>query len=422
MNQHRYDIIALGDSLASRLATVLLAKAGKKVLTFRPQHPPFTPWLFNSIHLGQVLDQLGGRNNLTAARKLQVITGESRLELHGREPLSEELRREFPSSHNQVAHLLQTLEVLGNRLESQLLSSGGLPLFDLAGRLRFRRKLLLSRFGFLSLRKPLLHLLDEITDKSPRICLDALFSGLAMAPIERLTVAEGALLWAGACQTQEISIAALDDLLQRRYEQFHGCSEPLDTIKEIGKDGIIHLKNSRTNSADTLIIGSSRGIGYLPVENRKLVKAQPPLCRWETSPILIGASPVLASRVILSDPLPLRVTLTPSPTGTVCTAESKGADASCPPSEDKVRLQLAGILPFASFSLSPVATHESASVDEFRWPASRAFPGTALRLRLKNSLLLGSGADAVPYLGGTGEIMTGVALARYLLWANKQGP
>ncbi len=421
MHQNHYDIIVLGDSLASRLAAVLLAKAGKKVLTFRLQQPPFTPWLFNSVHLNHVLEQLGGRNCLTTPRKLQVIAGQSRIELHGDQPLSDELRREFPSSHNQVEDLLQSLDALGNRLESQLLSSGGLPLFDLAGRLRFRRKLLLSRPGFRTLRKPLSDLLDKITDPAPRACLDALFSGLAMAPTDHMTIAEGALLWSSACQSQGISRSALDDLLQRRYEQFHGCSETLDTIKEIDPDGRIQLKNSWSCSSDALVIGSCSAISCLPEADQQRFKFQPPPCRWETSPILIGTSPVLASRIILAEPDPLRITLTSTPTGTVGMAEFRRADRPSPPSENELCSQLAGILPFASFGLSPIGPCEPAA-GESRWPPSSAFPGTAQRLKLNKNLLLGSGTDALPHLGSTGGIMTGVALARYLLRADKKRP
>ncbi|WP_432820911.1 hypothetical protein [Trichloromonas sp.] len=418
MHHHHYDIIILGESLAARLAAVLLAKAGKKVLTFRQPNSPVTPWLFNSIHLGQVLDQLGGRNCLTTPRRLQVITKESRLELHGKQLLADELRREFPSSHQQVARILDSLVTVGARLETLLLDCGGLPLFDLAGRLRFRRKLLLSRISWRTLRKPLASLLDEIIDPAPRACLEALFSGLAMASTDRLTIAEGALLWSSACQAQGISRSALDDLLQRRYEQFHGGCEPLETIKEIGSDGRILLKSDKACSADVLLVGSPLAAKVLPESDQKLFGEQQPPCRWKTSPILLGIAPVLASRVILADPQPLRVTLTPTPTGTVCTTESRAAVGLAAPNDDELRSQLAGILPFASFNLFPAPTGEATAGDS-RWPACSAFPGTAQRLRLRKNLLLGSGMDALPHLGSTGEIMTGFALARHLLRADK---
>ncbi len=417
MHQHHYDIIVLGESLASRLAATLLAKAGKKVLTFSLHPPPFSPWLFNSVHLDQILDQLGGRNCLTSARKLQIITRLSRVELHGNQPLGEELRREFASCHIQVEVLLETLEAQGHRLESQLLTNGGLPLFDLAGRLRFRKKLLLSRYGFHSLLKPLSSLFNVITNPAARTFLEALFCGLAMAPLDRLTIAEGALLWSSACQPQGISRSALDDLLLRRYEQFHGGREPLDTIQTIDNNGLIQLKNAWSCSAETLVVGCPTAVSYLPESEQKLFRCHTPPSRWKTSPILTGMSPILAPRIILAEPQPLRITLTSTPTGTVGTAETQAKTLS----EEELRSQLAEILPFASFGLSPLPPPE-ATADEVRWPRSSAFPGTTQRLKLKKNLLFCNGAGAVPHLGSTGEVMTGVALARYLLRTAKKQP
>jgi len=417
VSRHHYDIIILGDSLASRLAGVLLAKAGKRVMTFRPQQPTYASWLFNSLHLSQVLEQLGGRNSLTAARKLQVITEQSRLELHGRQTLGDELRREFPSSHQQVGNLLGHLQEIGARLETLILDGAGLPLFDLAGRIRFRRKLLFSRLNVRGLNRPLRGLLDQIDDAAPRTLLEALFSGLAMAPADSLRVAEGALLWSSASQPQGISKSALDDLLLRRYEQFHGSIEPFDTIERIAEDGTLYLKNGAICSADTLIVGSSDVILSLASSQRKLARIHPAPWRWQTSPILIGTSPVLASRVILAHPRPLRVTLAQSPTGTICTTEYRGIGNPEPPTEETLRSQLTTILPFASFSLTP-ATPEPSTTDGLRWPSCRAFPATSLRLRFTEQLLLGS-ADALPFLGSTGEVMTGVALAQHLLRKTK---
>ncbi|MEJ2201718.1 MAG: hypothetical protein P8X63_12015, partial [Desulfuromonadaceae bacterium] len=233
MSKHHYDILILGESLTARLAGALLAKAGRRLLTFadRVESPP--AWLGNSLYMRQILDLLGGRHQLAPAPRLQILCGQTRLELHGCYPLEEELQREFPSCHEQLHQLLQWLKTRGETLEQQLWESAGPPLFGFVGELRLGARLLLRRSGYRSLRQPLHRFLQEIQDLEARRWLDTLFSGLALQPARNLTLAEGALLWNNLSQTQAIAESSFRELLEQRYQQFHGRLESPDVIEQL---------------------------------------------------------------------------------------------------------------------------------------------------------------------------------------------
>ncbi len=419
MHQYHFDIIVLGESRASSVAATLLAKSGKKVLTFQDGQAAEGPWLFSSLHLNRILEQLDGREGLGTPSRLQVITDRSRLEFHGRHGLANELRREFPGCHNQLISLLRTLETLGQRLENQLWAAGGPPLFDFVEQLRFARRLLLSKSRWFGLRRPLSEFFDEINDVSAYTCFAALFSGLAMAPFKQITVAEGALLWSSLCQPQEISATTLDDLLRRRYKQFHGGYKQLASVEEIDGNGQVHLKNAKTCSADIIIIGNLEAIAYLADKRTPCWSSSP--YRWRTTPLKPGVSSLLAPRIILNGEYILRTTFTSSAEGAIGTAECCLCQNNEPPPAQEIKTKLARILPFVSFDVGgPIPAAPPAATSGKAHPQKViAFPGTARRLRLKNQALPCIGAEALPHLGSVGEIMTGVSVANYLLRKNK---
>jgi hypothetical protein len=415
VHQRHYDILILGDSLAARLAGSLLAKAGKRLLTFSGRPQPLTPWLFNSIFMSQILDLLGGRHCLIAAPKLQIITGQTRLELHGRQPLEEELRREFPSCHTQLFTLLQWLKAQGEALENQLWKCGGPPLFDFIGGLRFRKRLLLNRINHRTLRQPLPRYLHGINNQEAHIWLDTLFSGLAQQPVENLTLAEGALLWNNISQPRAIAESSFNDLLTQRYKQFHGLSERLTAIESIDHNRKVHLKKTRTCSAEVLLVANATALDFLSASENPGVRRLPAPQRWRTSPFRIGPSSILAAKIILGGNPVLRLTLSPTPSGTICTVETHRSGNVHRPTEAEIKARLSVILPFASFKVATIEEKPIPLDNNASWTATGAFPGKSQRIKLKKNLFLCSGTEAVPHLESSGDIMTGVAVTKYLL-------
>ncbi len=107
MSQRHYQVIIIGDSLAARLAGVLLGRHGVRVLAFQKNSLPTGPWFPSSLLLDRILDSLGGRTCYTAPMPFQVIGRRSRVEINGASPLEEEFRREFPGQHLRLTEVLR---------------------------------------------------------------------------------------------------------------------------------------------------------------------------------------------------------------------------------------------------------------------------------------------------------------------------
>ncbi len=413
MHQHHYDIILLGESLASRIAGVLLAKAGQRVLTFQGKHPADFGWVFADSHLVRLLEQLGYRQPLEKTPRLHILNGQTRIELHGRYPLEEEIRRELPRDAEALLLIFNHLDRLGENLESQLLDQAGAPLGSLMDRLRCRAWNWLSETGQRALSKPLCDLFAPLAEAS-RTWVHTLFSGLTLAPVTKLTLAEGALLWHGLTRPQAMERSRLGDLLARRYQQFHGFSEPLAKIAEITDGRRLQLHDGRECSAGTLIIGQAEA---LPP---KIAAALPPFRRpsaperWDSGPLNPAPSTVLAPRIIHGENPALRSTLLDHAGELHCLCETP---ENAP--REAVAGELRALFPFSA--LAPRLLEAPADQDDIRPRRSfAAFPGVAQNPWLRPDLVLCQGTCIFPHLGETGEVLTGYALAGRLARRGKK--
>ncbi|MDX9707936.1 MAG: hypothetical protein RBT64_00135 [Trichloromonas sp.] len=404
MHQHHYDIILLGESLASRIVGVLLAKAGQRVLTFQGKPPADSGRLFAGSHLDRLLDQLGHRQPLGNAPRLHIVSDLAQVELHGRYGLEEELRREFPGDADLLLQLFQRLAALGERLDNQLLEQAGAPLGSLTERLWYRAGHWLLGSTQRSLGQPLSDYFVPFAEES-RAWLNILFSGLALAPVAELTLAEGALLWHGLSRPQALEEDLLSGLLSRRYLQFHGLYEPLTKIAALTEGYRLQLHDGRECSAGTLIIGQCEA---LPPE---IAAALPPFrhprprSRWDSGPLRPAPSKVMAPRIIHGAPPSLRSSLHVHDGGTHCASES-AAEVT----RETVMGHLQTLFPFSSPApkqLKPLA--DSGEDNPRRGFAS--FPGTLQNPWLNRNLALCQGSCIFPRLGSIGEILTGYAVA-----------
>lgn len=404
MPQHHYDIILLGESLASRIVGVLLAKAGQRVLTFQSKHPADSGWLFASCHLDRLLDQLGHRQPLGKAPRLQILGDRARVELHGRYSLEEELRREIPEDADLLLQLFQRLKALGERLDAQLLEQVGAPLGSLTDRLWYRAGHWLLGSTQRSLGTPLSNFFEPFAEAS-RAWLNILFSGLALAPVEELTLAEGALLWHGLSQPQAPEEGQLDDLLSRRYLQFHGLYEPLTKIAALGDGHRLQLHDGRECSADTLIIGQSEALLMEITAALPPFQHPRPRGRWDSGALRPAPSKVLAPRIIHGENPCLRSSLHAHDGGMHCYSESPAETA-----QEAVMGHLQDLFPFSSLAPKRLNTVDDSGGNSLR-RSFVAFPGTLQNPWLSRSLALCQGTCIFPRMGSIGEILTGFAVA-----------
>jgi hypothetical protein len=417
-SKHHYDAIILGGSLASRIAATLLAKEGCRVLTFREPSDPCPRWFHSSLHLDRLLKSLGSRTCVASPMPFQVLTTETRLSFHGPATLEEELRREFPASCDKVHSLLQKLQTLGEHLEKILWKSGGLPLLGFSNRLRFTLKRLQGKLNRSTLIQPLRKLMVGLEEDPAWQAIAALFAGLSLTPFDKLSAAEGALLWNNACRTNGVSLSGLEELLHHRYQQFHGEWEELSNLGALEYEfkrltGISSKKGGKC-TAGYFLVGSPATRIFLPKSLNSAISSPPPVLQYVTSPLDGMISPLLAPDVILGGNPPLRLKFTAAENGTFCAIDYAAANVAT--SEEDIRRRLGPVLPFAKFQLKGPFTTEPLQDQKPGFTSSRKmFLGASNPLKLKGNALLCYGAGILPSLGTTGEILVGMTVAKYVL-------
>jgi hypothetical protein len=412
MLQH-YDVIVVGGGLASRVAAPLLAKAGKRVLAFREPPRPFPGWFMPSLHLERLLQRLDGRSCITAPVPFQVLTRQSRLDIHGPVPFEEELRREFPAGCALLESRLQALRTLGESLEEMVWSAGGLPVLGWKSRWRFFSRRLRHGLRASALRRPLTSHFASLPDQHALTAMEALFAGLSLTPFDRLSVAEGALLWSCVCRAEGVSRSGLEELLRRRYGQYHGEEGDLSQVVALqmskGSPALM-LKSGQQLTAGHFLLGSPDVLARFPKDWAQRAPRQPVPVRLSTTAIEGGISPLLSSQVILGDSDPVLRLLFAASGERSTVLVDQAADAA--PVRTELHRRLTEILPFTTFALE--GGGEEPVIDQGGGKqGSTPFPGIQ-PLLLKENLLYLNGGDICPSLGTLGEVMIGLTVARHL--------
>jgi hypothetical protein len=423
MSQTYFDVIILGDSLAARIAGAVLAKGGCRVLLFEEPSEFPAAWFHSSLHMERLLERLDGRSCFAPPSSFQVLTADSRLELQQPSTLEGELRREFSDGYEQASGVLDNIRKLGNRIEETLLESGGLPLLGIASRLRFARRGLFRGLTRRALKEPLGNTLAGLRHEPARRALTTLFAGLSLTPVDRLTVAEAALLWNSAVRAEGVSPTRLAELLNRRYGQFHGQTEKLSGLRSLHSEGTrlsgAILKEGGRCGARYFLIGSPGGLKLVPESVQAAIPSSLPLLTFRTTPLSGRISPLLAERVIPEASFPVRVSFS-SPGGeTVATVECAAGGTDPEKLETPLGNILQPLFPFASYQLEPSVKPES--IQDRHGRPKQAFPGATAALRLQKNLFICHGSGVLPSLGATGEVVTGLTMANHLLQLLKKG-
>lgn len=399
MTQSAFDVLILGDGPGGRMAGALLARAGCRVLALRSADAPAPAWFFSSLVLERLLDQLDGRAVLGRPLHFQYLSGAVRLDLHGRDPLAAELRREYPGAAETVAKPLEDLQELGEKLGLLLWEHGGLPVGKGVSRWGLFGRLLRQGLTPGRLNTPLAERLRDQESPAAAGLLRGLLSGLALAPADSVSLAEAALLWHGVLRPHGVSVAGLDELLLRRFRQFHGAEEDLATLQGV-----------EPGTAGCRLTFKGRA----PVTAGRIVLAGPPPgCQLPgyppdapAQPLRLGlagqVSPVLAEHLVVDGTPPVRLALDGRPGEQRLTVE---AAAAADPDELATRLE--SLLPFA-LGAPPAAGPHGAP------PPAPGLSAAAGRLAPARHLL-DCGPRVLPALGPAGEILAGYSVAAHIL-------
>ncbi len=418
MSTRHFDILVLGSSPAARMAAALCAKGGRKVLLLDSDPaPPPAPWCHASLHLERLLETLGGRACLRTTPAFQIHAGTARLTLHGRQSLADELRRECLHEQPKVLRLLEGLQRQGKQLEELLLRCQGLPLTGWRSRLRLLGQLL--RRGQLpsQLNRPFSVDLRPLGNTA-RCVLETLFSGLALTPANELATAEAALLWHCASRIEALHWDPFNQLLNKRFEQFHGKTESARDLQQIQRRSDrrfeFSLKGHPGATATWVLLGDARIVDRLPPELVERSHRAPLQQHFAAAFSLGQPSTLLAPGVLLDQPRGLRMALPCGP------GEPMRIEAGSSPAADTSQLlgRVEAALPFTELTFVATETPPSLQGNSQTSKVGRAgFPGAQGSINLAAGLLYSDGQGLLPHLGLPGEAILGTTLANHLLKA-----
>lgn len=417
--KNEYDVAFLGDSLAALLTAALVVKKGCRALVVHNDRELPETWLTSSILLERILDLLDGRACLTSPAPFQVITRNQRVDCHGKNTLADELRREFPDGHQDVATFLDDMKALGSQLEEVLWDHQGLPSDKLGNRFRFRKLCFRADIPGRVFRQSLRERIAEFSEPGARKFLSSLFSGYSFTPSNKLTLAECALIWSGLSRESGIVKNGLEELLWHRYKQFHGEEDQLHRLARVrtDKDGSVKFlfEDDQVAVARHVVFAERDTIGLFEG------LAAPPasrLTRRHVSGNLAGrTSPLLSDRVILDGNPPLRINLSEGENTALCHIENAALTERGLSSTEQLEKRLAKILPFVDLNLTPEDSAGGADVD-IRSDQKPSLLSSHDRMLFDHGhKILCSGAAVVPELGTIGEVLVAVSIANKLLQA-----
>lgn len=399
---HHFDLAVIGNHTAARIAALLSIRRGLRVLVIPGTSAESSPSLLPSLLLDELIKLLGRQSGETQMPRFQVITENCRLDINGPWPLSEELQRELPASHEALLRFFKQLQARGLKLERRLLQQPDRPLYGWRSR-------------FAGLGRPgarfSTFLQQRIQNPEAQHVLDTLFSALALSPVTDLGVDEAALLWSSLQHPLAMSSAEFDRLLTQALNKSDAQLSAAMNHAGIRMSGqgpyTLEMSKGPSMSADVLIIGDPQLLASSPwaaksFQHADLTTGQLSLQLPEQS-----VSPLLAPRIALADTTTLRVLLNRS-AQTISLQAAWVEHYSLP--MDWPQKALRRLLPFVTDEAlqSPVTT--LARSVHF----NRFFPRPSSAAQMGKDCLLCNATLLYPRLGFFGELLCGFAAAHHL--------
>jgi hypothetical protein len=301
------------------------------------------------------------------------------------------------------------LQIKGVKLEDFLWENGGLPWPTLKAKGRSKLLSLKRRINWQELETPVSQSIEHFPESIKSFLTD-LLQGLASTTVTRISYARAAMLWAQALRPENLKEPDFSEMLNKRFEQFHGVKSQLDNLESLDYNGSKWLggkfKTGGCFTADTFLLGDKQCLDkFSPLESKRLPLPEPPAV-YRTSDLTGQLSPLLATRVICGGALPMRMAIEEHE------EELRGLILSNAEStESMVRLQLEKILPFAKYRLSeealPLEQEQTGKEDKPK-------PLTNLTLRIDKNLYFADRTALLPEMGAAGAALLGWTIAEHL--------
>ena len=427
MSSKHYDIVIIGGSVAARIAAALLAKQGNRVLFLRNREAKAPAWFHSSLFLRnreanapawfhsslfleKLLGVLGGRACFVAQQPIQVISEKARVTLSSDVQLEDELSREFGDDGKDVNQWLEELHLQGIKLEEFFWESGGLPWPSLKAKGHLKLLSLKRRINWSELEAPVSQSIERFNGSAKSFLTD-LLQGLSSTRITQLSYSKAAMLWAQTLRPENLKEPDFSEMLNKRFEQFHGAKGQIDDLKSLDYNGSKwtggQFKSGGSFTADSFLLGDKQWLDFFsPLERSKLPLPEPPSV-YRTSNLAGQLSPLLASRVICGGELPMRMAIEEHE------EELRGLIVSdARSSESLVRLQMEGILPFAKYSFSEDSLPLEAKTNNKADCAVK--PLASLPIRIDKNLYCADRTVLLPEMGAAGAALLGWTLVENL--------
>jgi hypothetical protein len=219
------------------------------------------------------------------------------------------------------------------------------------------------------------------------------------------------MLWAQTLRPENLKEPDFSEMLNKRFDQFHGAKGQIDDLKSLDYNGSKwtggQFKSGGSFTAESFLLGDKQWIDkFAPLEGRRLNLPEPPTV-YRTSNLADQLSPLLASRVVCGGELPMRMAIEAHE------EELRGlivSDASA--SEPLVRLQMEAILPFAKYSLSEDSLPPEAKTNNNADCAVK--PLASLPIRIDKNLYCADRTVILPEMSAAGAALLGWTLAENL--------
>jgi hypothetical protein len=410
MNSKHYDIVIIGGSVAARIAAALLVKQGNRVLFLRNHEAKAPAWFHSSLFLEKLLGVLGGRACFVAQQPIQVISEKARVTLSSDVQLEDELSREFGDDGEAVSQWLEDLRLQGIKLEEFFWESGGLPWPSLKAKGHLKLHSLKRRINWQELEAPVSLSIERFSEAAKGFLTD-LLQGLSSNRITQLSYSRAAMLWAQTLRPENLKEPDFSEMLNKRFEQFHGAKGQLDDLKSLDYNGSKwtggQFKSGGFFTADNFLLGDKQWIDkFTPLETNRLPLPEPPSV-YRTSNLAGQLSPLLARRIICGGERPMRMAIEEHE------EELHGLIVSdARSSESLVRLQMEAILPFAKYRFSEDSMPLAAETNDIADCAVK--PLTNLPIRIDKNLYCADRTVLLPEMGAAGAALLGWTLAENL--------
>jgi len=399
MSKH-YDIAIVGGSLAAQIAAALLVKQGNRVLFLSETGMKSPTWFHSSLFLEKILGVLGGRSCFMAQRPIQIVSECSRLTISNDISLDKELQREFGASGPAISNWLAELQEQGQRLEELFWENGGLPWPSFKAKARFKLLCVRNRLNQSVLERPIADQLSGFVGPL-RAFLTDLLQGLSLTPVNNLSTARAAILWAQAQRPENVIGADFSKTLEKRFDQFHGTRSQLENLQPFDFSGSRwtggQLVSGGRFSAENFLIGDQRLAGLFAAGEPVRAPCAPFRTAWQTGNLAGHLSSLLGTRLICGGPLSLRLAIEQADEqqhGLVHSTE--GATV------DEIRRQLEPVLPFAKYRLDALGREQGPTP---RAERQESIPLARLPLRASSNLYWADNTALLPEMDGAGAAL-----------------